>query len=157
MKETKIGQIYKLTNPETGKIYIGSTTLKYYCHRAGQGYKENKELCEDLIRLGYKNFHPEFIEKVDGPRKLVMERERYWTHYYASLGFEMYNKYNVKPHYITVYEREDGVIFTKLEKIAEEEGYCSSWISQCIKKQKPIGKDKHIYKKVRIDKCLIER
>lgn len=157
MKETNLGKIYKLTNPETGKIYIGSTTLKNYSRRAGQGYRENKELYEDLIRLGYQNFTPEFIDVVYGPRKLIMERERYWTRYFASLGYEMYNKYNVKPHYIIVYERDDGVIFTKLEKIAEEEGYCVSWLSRCIKKEKPIGKNKHIYKKVRIDKCLIER
>ena len=157
MKEFNLGQIYKLTNPETGKVYIGSTTLRNYSRRAGQGYKENQELYEDLRRLGYRNFSLEILEIVAGARKYIMERERYWTHYFVSLGCEMYNRYNVKPHLITVYERDDGVIFTKLAKISEEEGYCVSWLSECIKKGKPIGKNKHIYKKVRMDKCLIEK
>lgn len=73
----KICCVYKLTNTQTGKFYIGSTVnfysrMKYhhYCHSA------NKELGGDIEKYGWNAFTKEILEVCT--RDNVRDRERFY-------------------------------------------------------------------------------
>jgi hypothetical protein len=78
--------IYKITNTQNGKIYIGKT-LNSVEKRFGEHCRDYlRERCEKrplyaaMRKYGVDNFIVETIEETDNPD----ERERYWIEYYGS-------------------------------------------------------------------------
>jgi group I intron endonuclease len=78
--------IYKITNTQNGKIYIGKT-LNAVEKRFGEHCRDYlRERCEKrplyaaMRKYGVDNFIVETIEETDNPD----ERERYWIEYYGS-------------------------------------------------------------------------
>lgn len=75
----KICCVYKLTNTETGKFYIGSTfnlkaRMKY--HRYSHDRNPNKELGGDIAKYGWDAFSVEVLEVCT--RENVRDRERFY-------------------------------------------------------------------------------
>lgn len=93
-----MGYIYKITNKNTGKIYIGLTTKerptdRFSQHRYIATHPEQEKNISYLHRAmnaeGVDNFSFDIIEEVDN--EILCEREKYWIKYYNSLSPNGYN------------------------------------------------------------------
>lgn len=81
--------IYKITNKENGKIYIGQSNNPKIRFRSHMKKKSSsKSISEDVDSYGENSFTLEIIEPSDS----FQEREKYWIKYYKDLGFSLYNK-----------------------------------------------------------------
>lgn len=93
-----ISGIYKITNLENGKIYIGQSAnipLRWASHvdQLIGGKHVNKNLLNDFQEYGLHVFSAEIIEKCDSSDKVyLLERERYYIAQYCQSGFKLYNK-----------------------------------------------------------------
>ena len=77
--------IYKYTNVENGKVYIGQTT-KTLSERAGSNgsnYKESRRFYNDIIKYSWRSFKPEVLCVVDSEDK-ADEKERMYIEEYKS-------------------------------------------------------------------------
>jgi hypothetical protein len=81
--QAQIYKIYKITSPQTDKVYIGSTkqTLKYRFshHKSGAKHKGKYYSSFDLIQ-NYSDCEIELIQEVEVDQRYI--RERYWIEFY---------------------------------------------------------------------------
>ena len=93
-----MGYIYKITNKNSGKIYIGQTTKtratdRFSQHRYLATHQEQERTSSYLHRAmnaeGVDNFSFEIIESI--PDNQLNEREIYWIKEYNSLAPNGYN------------------------------------------------------------------
>ena len=86
--------IYKITNTQNGKSYIGKTVFtleRRFQEHKNDSQKEknsNRPLYRALHKYGIQNFTCECIEEVDNT--LLSEREQYWIKYFGTY----HNGYN---------------------------------------------------------------
>lgn len=89
-----MGIIYKVTNQENGKIYIGQTIQTLRERKTKHYYKTTQEeytthFINALRKYPKESFTWEIIEELETQEELN-EREKYWIHYYNSIE-EGYN------------------------------------------------------------------
>ena len=124
----KICCVYKLTNTQTGKFYIGSTfnfysRMKY--HRYSHSKNPNKVLGADIEKYGWDSFKAEILERCT--RENVRERERFYidslhaveegyniTH--ATNYSEFLTGYNNRSWRDPEYRRRHSVISSEIQK-----------------------------------------
>ena len=83
--------IYKITNKENGKTYIGqSNNPKQRFHAHMSKTSSSKSISSDVDKYGEGSFELEVLEQSDA----FKDRERYWIQYYKENGFDLYNKTN---------------------------------------------------------------
>ena len=81
-----MGYIYKITNKENGRGYIGQTSRSYkdrWAEHKRDRFKEpycNWPLYKMINKVGVENVNWEIIEEV--PNNLLNEREQYWIEFY---------------------------------------------------------------------------
>lgn len=96
--ENEIVTIYKITNKDTGKIYIGQTTVPK--DRLAQHFKTAKQVAwghqksyngiyDDIIELGEDSFVFEEIDKCSYRHRFIIEE--FWIVEYERKGFNLYN------------------------------------------------------------------
>ena len=89
--------IYKITNIENKKVYIGKSTnieqrWKYHKQHYLSTIESNKPLYKAFRKYGIDNFTFEIIEYLDKDyEEKSNEREKYWIRYYNSYGHTGYN------------------------------------------------------------------
>ena len=98
-----MGYIYKITNKNSGAVYIGQTSRDYktrwneHLNYLGQDYDPQKAslLHRALNKYGKNDFDFEVIEETDD----LNEREQYWIEYYHCYIYDpLYEKgYNMTP------------------------------------------------------------
>jgi len=71
-------QIYKITNTQNNKIYIGKDTSS-----CPNYFGSGKLIKQSIKKYGINNFKKEIIENCDN-HKVLCEREKYWIQYYNS-------------------------------------------------------------------------
>ena len=114
-----MGYIYKITNLQNNKIYIGKTTTCIQERFSKHIYEANTPntkgymfiLHKAFRKYGINNFNIEQIEEIDN--SLLNDREIYWINFYNSM---MQNGYNMtfggegstKINYKLVYELWDS-------------------------------------------------
>lgn len=84
--------IYKITNKENHKIYIGQSVnieARWRRHKSIPTYLQDKPLYRAFNKYGIDNFTFEIIELC--PISSLNDREKYWIHYYDSYN----NGYNL--------------------------------------------------------------
>jgi len=86
--------IYKITNTENGRIYIGqSTNIPYrwagHVSQLVTGKHGNTGLLEDFQKMGADVFTADVIEKC--AKELLCERERHYISLYYQEGHSLYN------------------------------------------------------------------
>ena len=89
-----MGHIYKITNKENGKMYVGQTIMpvekRWHCHKmAWQGNRHCQALYDAFDKYGIENFQIEEIEECKD--KDLNEKEMYWIKYYDTYN----NGYNL--------------------------------------------------------------
>jgi len=81
--QAQIYKIYKITSPQTDKIYIGSTKQqlkhRFSNHKSDAKNKGKYYSSFDLIK-NYSDCEIELIEEVDKQNRLI--RERHWIEFY---------------------------------------------------------------------------
>ena len=82
--------IYKITNIDNGKCYIGQSVdirTRFRDHiKAGLGINaSNNKFYTDMKEIGPEHFMYEIIEKC--PREKLNERERYWIDFFQSADY----------------------------------------------------------------------
>lgn len=83
-----MGHIYKITNKENNKVYIGQTIKKVekrfqqHKNNYNKPYFSQLALYKAFNKYGIENFSFEEIEEVDNEK--LDEREKYWIKYYDS-------------------------------------------------------------------------
>lgn len=87
---TPIVGIYKITNIDNGKCYIGQSVdirTRFRDHiKAGLGINaSNNKFYTDMKEIGPEHFMYEIIEKC--PREKLNERERYWIDFFQSADY----------------------------------------------------------------------
>lgn len=85
------GYIYRTHNKVNGKMYIGKRMSDKFLHEnyLGSGYY----LHNAIKKYGSKNFYVELLEEVEGDKKTLSEREKYWISYYNAVSSNNY--YNI--------------------------------------------------------------
>ena len=84
MEEIKLGRIYKITSPQTDKIYIGSTIkelkLRFREHRSDYNrYRKNKfKYVSSFDLIKYDDAVIELIEELNCSKKELHARERFY-------------------------------------------------------------------------------
>ena len=89
--------IYKHTNIENGKVYIGQTKqiLKDRWWN-GKGYSNNPYFQNAISKYSWSGFKHEIIEDNIQTQEKANEREMYWIDFYKSfIGFDNCNGYNL--------------------------------------------------------------
>lgn len=81
------GGIYKITELNTEKVYIGRTTnfqerWRTHCKRGCGIDKTNSILYDEMMRIGLENFTFEIVEICDKDEQ--PKREKYWINFYRS-------------------------------------------------------------------------
>lgn len=91
-----MGCIYKLTNKENGKVYIGLTTHQTPEARwkKGEGYSGQGSIGPAIDKYGWDGFIHEILED-NIPQSLLGEREAYWMNLYDARNPE--KGYNIAP------------------------------------------------------------
>ena len=94
-KEIQSG-IYKITQVDTGRIYIGSTiniAQRFYGHKIclRTGTHKNKGMCKDSLVYGADSFVFEILELTESDDNTLSEREKHWQD-----KFGLDNSYNGK-------------------------------------------------------------
>lgn len=83
-----MGEIYKITHNESGKVYVGQTTRtseqRWRGHQDDARYNRNpgSHFCNALLKYGFTAFSVEVIEQI--PDELLNQREVYWISFYDS-------------------------------------------------------------------------
>lgn len=124
----KICCVYKLTNNETGKFYVGSTVnfksrMKY--HHYSHTHNPNKELGMDIEKYGWDSFKVEILEECT-PNN-VRERERFFIDSLnaTELGYNQTKAttykdwmiaYNTKMWHDSEYRMRHSVISSEVQK-----------------------------------------
>lgn len=93
-----MGFIYKVTNNQDGKIYIGQTSgtvekrlLEHF--QESTTNNKNRPFHKAIREYGKENFSVDIIEQVDD--SLLNDREKYWIQYFHSyMGDDNSNGYN---------------------------------------------------------------
>jgi group I intron endonuclease len=79
-----IGYIYKITNTQNGKVYIGKTirtvAIRWEQHIKRAKQRVNNYLYDAMNHYGYDNFSIETIDTC--PKEDLNEREKYWINVY---------------------------------------------------------------------------
>ncbi|WP_304576686.1 GIY-YIG nuclease family protein [Romboutsia ilealis] len=100
------GIIYKITDKENGKVYIGQTTdykrrIRDYKYSPSKikcyGYDNCNTITKMFYDKGFNNFKFNVIDAGDSPEELV-DLENYWINYYNSIE-EGYNDYKATIQY----------------------------------------------------------
>lgn len=95
-----MGVVYKITNTETGRVYIGQTikslSARWSCHKAAARMGRTNLLCQDLRLYNYDTSKL-VMEVLEGTDSLV-EREAYWIAYYKNIG-PVYNMTDGPPSF----------------------------------------------------------
>lgn len=81
--------VYKHTNKENGKVYIGITcTEPHERWRCGFGYKDNQDFFEDIVKYGWDNFDHEILysnlteqEALKIEDELIIKHKSYKSNY----------------------------------------------------------------------------
>ena len=80
-------EVYKVTNKQNGKIYIGITNqgvaTRWYKHISDARSNSPFPLHNAIRKYGKENFQIDFVEVVDDV-EVLKEREIYWIKYYDS-------------------------------------------------------------------------
>jgi hypothetical protein len=79
--QAQIYKIYKITSPQTDKIYIGSTKQTLNIRFSKHKSKTNNTGSRSIVE--YKDATIELIEEVDVDQRYI--RERYWVEFYGNL------------------------------------------------------------------------
>lgn len=130
--------IYKITNKENNKVYIGQTIqkpeLRWYHHLEEASLGSNLKFHRALRKYGKDSFNWEIIETVE-PEKLN-EREKYWISFYDSYK----NGYNStlggdKPprNDIQIICLETNKIYQSAAEASRETGINACHISECAR------------------------
>jgi len=142
--QAQIYKIYKITSPQTDKVYIGSTkqTLKYRFshHKSGAKHKGKYYSSFDLIQ-NYSDCEIELIQEVEVDQRYI--RERYWIEFYqdkcVNERIPIRTKEETREHQREYYEANREQINAKItcecgSKITR--GYMSSYMSKHRKTMK---------------------
>ena len=88
-----VWKIYKLTNPQNGKVYIGCTLKKLeFRWNQGKGYWYHEDLFPDIQEIGWDNFGKEILEYCS-TEKEAQEAEKKWIKKFDSMNPEKgYNR-----------------------------------------------------------------
>ena len=75
--------IYKITQTDTGRVYVGSSTdldkrQKQHFSNLRKGKHVNRKMQIDVEEFGIESFHFEVIELLPSDNILLCERERFW-------------------------------------------------------------------------------
>lgn len=82
--------IYKITNKENGKIYIGQSNdpkRRFQAHMLKNS--SSKLISQDVDKFGRDSFELEVIEEASDT---FQDREKYWIQYYKDLNYNIYNQ-----------------------------------------------------------------
>lgn len=95
----KISGIYKITNTENNKLYIGSAVdirkrWREHKNRLKRNNHENIYLQNSVKKYGLEKFIFEVVELVNNKEELI-KREQYWLDYFKSYDNSI--GYNIKP------------------------------------------------------------
>jgi len=96
---SKKSGIYKITNKQNGKIYIGSSLniyQRFYMHRSNldRGKHHSTHLQRAWDKYGKENFIFEIIEEVPD-KSMLLEREQYYMD--TAKSYERESGYNINP------------------------------------------------------------
>lgn len=133
--------IYKVTNKENKKSYIGQTTqepeVRWYHHLEDASLGSDLKFHRALRKYGKDGFDWEIIETVE-PEKLN-EREKYWIAFYDSF----HNGYNSTiggdnppRNDISVICLETNQVFKSCKEAGEKMNLSSVHIAECARKAK---------------------
>ena len=150
-----MAKIYKVTNKENGKFYIGRTRYKCLYMRkathkwyAKQG--SNLPFPNALRKYGVNGFNWEIIEECEDTK--AGEREIYWIdklkpHYNATLGGdggtygrpcpEHVKEATRQSRIVSVKDRKTGKIYNSMKEARENTGVLESSISRSLKYNGP--------------------
>lgn len=78
-----MGVIYKITNKENGKIYIGKRMWDSKKFLASSYYGSGLYIKRTIAKIGTECFHREILEEIDDGT-MLSTRERYWISHYKS-------------------------------------------------------------------------
>lgn len=87
----KLAYIYKITNIQNGKVYIGKTMetpekrFKEHCNEAHRQRSQNRPLYSAMNKYGIENFQVSTVEECND--SIVNEREAYWIEKYQSFKY----------------------------------------------------------------------
>ena len=87
--------IYKITNKENNKIYIGQTVqqnakMRWYSHLSDARRGKKSYLLDSIRKYGEESFVWEVIDSATSIDELNT-KENYWLHYYRDRGVIVYN------------------------------------------------------------------
>jgi hypothetical protein len=115
------GNIYKIENIRTKKIYIGESNDIYqrknlHYTSLQQEKHQNADMQLDYLLYGIDDFYFEIIEKIDF-RKDMLLREKYWINFYNS---EYPNGYNYPKNRKNYQKREAKTFMNKYRSSSQE-------------------------------------
>ncbi|MBQ9442638.1 MAG: GIY-YIG nuclease family protein [Selenomonadaceae bacterium] len=90
--QQRTGIVYKITNLEDGKVYVGQTVQKLNERLRQHKHERRKDhsLVDRVIsKYGWENFKAEIIEEC--PREMLNEREKFWIKFYDCMAPKGYN------------------------------------------------------------------
>lgn len=131
-----MGYIYKITNTENGRSYIGQTrrSLKErFDQHIRDSLRCDYKVSRAIRKYGRDNFIIEDLEEVDDSE--LNSREIYWIAYFDTY----HNGYNSTPGGNCIIEIDDEMIIRKWEEgmsipeIAEATGYCNATVASHLK------------------------
>lgn len=87
-------KIYKLVSPN-GKVYIGQTSQEkmYNRWKYGNGYNYSKDLYNDILEYGWKNFNHEVIDTAETSEEAHKKERQYILQYESYKKNKGYNKH----------------------------------------------------------------
>ena len=145
--------IYKITNPENGKAYIGRTKNPKKRWNNGKGYRFNEILFNDILNYGWENFGHEILEQTEDVITASELEVKYIKKFNTTNPQNGYNKSTVRDsrehklnnkHSVPVFQYSiDGEYLAEYPSAAEAErqtGVNYAEISSCCH-----GKRKHAY------------
>lgn len=130
-------KVYKLVSP-SGRVYIGCTKLPLE-HRwqCGRNYRNNKELFDDILNYGWKNFRSAVIAEYSNEVE-AREREHKEIQQYPD-GYNLYRSDyhkcdpNWEPHRKPVLCVETGDVYDSIYQAAKATGIAKNKISYCCR------------------------
>lgn len=103
-----IGYVYKHTNKENGKVYIGQTTQSPQSRwNEGKGYKGQRAFYRDILKYGWDNFDHDIIMTISGPTEKILKKSlkqlesQYILEYKSMLPDKGYNTFVASDVYNT--------------------------------------------------------
>lgn len=83
------GVIYKITNLENGKVYVGQTVQKLSLRISQHRHSDRKGVDQAIKKHGLEKFKVEVLEEC--PREMLNEREKYWIKFFNCMVPNGYN------------------------------------------------------------------